>query len=121
MKATSTEENNQVIQNSYDAPGTRDTDALPASMQKGDPQEQDRRVLRTIIFHHVHGFGNDCCRPVRDFSGMAPFLATPIVGDMDWLYSFVLCRGASLHLGTWSLKSWRAYRQPVLSMSGGPL
>jgi hypothetical protein len=50
MKATSTEENNQVIQNSYDAPGRRDTDALSASMQKGDPQEQDRRVLRTIIF-----------------------------------------------------------------------
>ena len=50
MKATSIEENNQVIQNSYDAPGRRDTDALSASMQKGDPQERDRRVLRTIIF-----------------------------------------------------------------------
>jgi len=50
MKATSTVENNQVIQNSYDAPGRRDTDGLSASMQKGDPQERDRRVLRTIIF-----------------------------------------------------------------------
>ena len=113
MKANPTEENNQVIQNH--------TDALAASMQKGDPQERDRRVLRTIIFIMSTGLVVTAAGPVRDFSGMAPFLATPIVGDMDWLYSFVLCRGASLHLGTWSLKSWRAYRQPVLSMSGVPL
>ena len=50
MKATSTVENNQVIQNSYDAPGRRDTDGLSASMQKGDPQERDRRVLQNMIF-----------------------------------------------------------------------
>ena len=40
---------------------------------------------------------------------MAPFLATLILGDMYWLCSFVLCRGASLHLGTWSLKSIQNY------------
>ena len=50
MKANQTEENNQDIQNSYDALGRRHTDALAASMQKGDPQERDRRVFRTIIF-----------------------------------------------------------------------
>ena len=48
--STQSEENNQVIQNPYDALRRRDTDALSASMHKGDPQERDRRVLRSMIF-----------------------------------------------------------------------
>jgi hypothetical protein len=47
---TQSEENNQVIQHRYDALGRGDTDALFASMHKGDPQQRDRRVLRNIIF-----------------------------------------------------------------------
>ena len=47
---TQSEENNQVIQHRYDALGRGDTDALFASMHKGDPQERDRRVLRNMIF-----------------------------------------------------------------------
>jgi hypothetical protein len=47
---TQSEENNQVIQHRYDALGRDDTDALFASIHKGDPQEQDRRVLRSVIF-----------------------------------------------------------------------
>ena len=47
---TQSEENNQVIQHRYDALGRGDTDALFASMHKGDPQERDRRVLRDMIF-----------------------------------------------------------------------
>ena len=43
---TQSEENNQVIQHRYDALGRGDTDALFASMHKGEPQERDRRVLR---------------------------------------------------------------------------
>jgi hypothetical protein len=47
---TQSEENNQVIQHRYDALGRGDTDALFASMHKGDPQERDRRDLRNMIF-----------------------------------------------------------------------
>ena len=47
---TQSEENNKVIQHRYDALGRGDTDALFASMHKGDPQDQDRRVLQSIIF-----------------------------------------------------------------------
>ena len=47
---TQVEENNQVIQRPYDARGRGDTAALFASSHKGDPQEQDRRVLRSMIF-----------------------------------------------------------------------
>ena len=47
---TQSEENNQVIQHRYDALGRGDTDALFASMHKGDPQERDCRVLRNMIF-----------------------------------------------------------------------
>ena len=47
---TQSEENNQVIQHRYDALGRGDTDALFASMHKGDPQERDRRVLQNMIF-----------------------------------------------------------------------
>ncbi len=47
---TQSEENNQVIQHRHDALGRGDTDALFASMHKGDPQERDRRVLRNMIF-----------------------------------------------------------------------
>jgi len=46
---TQSEENNQVIQHRYDALGRGDTDALFASMHKGDPQERDRRDLRNMI------------------------------------------------------------------------
>jgi putative Mn2+ efflux pump MntP len=73
VKATSTEENNQVIQNSYDAPGRRDTDALSASMQKGDPQEQDRRVLRTIIFIMSTGLVMTAAGPFAIFLGWHHF------------------------------------------------
>ena len=44
------EENNQVIRHRYNALGRGDTDSLFASMHKGDPQERDRRVLRSILF-----------------------------------------------------------------------
>ena len=47
---TQSEENNQVMQHRNDALGRGDTDALFASMHKGDPQERDRRVLRNMIF-----------------------------------------------------------------------
>src|ERR1700737_5405745 len=47
---TQSEENKQVIQHRYDALGRGDTDALFASMHKGDPQERDCRVLRNMIF-----------------------------------------------------------------------
>ena len=47
---TQSEENNQVIQHRYDALGRGDTDALFASMHKGDPQERDCRVLRIMTF-----------------------------------------------------------------------
>jgi hypothetical protein len=47
---TQSEENNQVIQHRYYALGRGDTDALFASMHKGDPQERDRRVLQNMIF-----------------------------------------------------------------------
>jgi hypothetical protein len=47
---TQSEENNQVIQHRYDALGRGDTDALFASMHKGDPQERDCRVLRNMTF-----------------------------------------------------------------------
>ena len=47
---TQVEENNQVIQRPYDARGRGETAALFASSHKGDPQEQDRRVLRSMIF-----------------------------------------------------------------------
>ena len=43
-------ENNQVIRHRYNALGRGDTDALAASMHKGDPQERDRQVLRSILF-----------------------------------------------------------------------
>ena len=73
MTANSTEENNQVIQNSYDAPGRRDTDALSASMQKGDPREQDRRVLRTIIFIMSTGLVMTAAGPFAIFLGWPHF------------------------------------------------
>jgi len=44
------EENNQVIRHRYNALDRGDTDALVASMHKGDPQERDRQVLRSILF-----------------------------------------------------------------------
>jgi hypothetical protein len=44
------EENNQVIRHRYNALGRGDMDALLASMHKGDLQERDRRVLRSILF-----------------------------------------------------------------------
>src|ERR1700676_894137 len=47
---TQSEENNQVIQHRYDALGRGDTDAVFASMHKGDPQERDCWVLRNMIF-----------------------------------------------------------------------
>ena len=47
---TQSEENNQIIQHRSDALDRGDTDALFASMHKGDPQERDRRVLRNMIF-----------------------------------------------------------------------
>ena len=43
-------ENNQVIRHRYNALRRGDTDALFASMHKGDPQERDRQVLRSILF-----------------------------------------------------------------------
>ena len=110
MQADLTEENNQVIQNSYDAlVQTPHTDALAASIQKGDPQEQDHPDLADYYFIISTGLAMIAAGPFAIVLGMAPFLATFIVGDMYWLYSFVLCRGASLHLGTWSLKSWREH------------
>jgi hypothetical protein len=47
---TQSEENKQVIQQLYDARGRGDSDALFASMHKGDPQERDRWVLRNMAF-----------------------------------------------------------------------
>ena len=47
---TKSEENKQLIRHLYDALGRGDTDALFASMHKGDPQERDCRVLRYMIF-----------------------------------------------------------------------
>ena len=47
---TKSEENKPVIQHLDDALGRGDTDALFASMHKGDPQERDCRVLRNMIF-----------------------------------------------------------------------
>ena len=47
---TQSEENNQVIRHRYNALGRGDTDALVATMHKGDPQERDRQVLRSILF-----------------------------------------------------------------------
>ena len=47
---TQSEENKQVIQHLYDAPGRNETDALFASMHKGDPLKRDRRILRTMAF-----------------------------------------------------------------------
>src|SRR6476660_6322769 len=44
------EENNQVIRHRYNALGRGDTDALVASMHKGDPPERDHQVLRSILF-----------------------------------------------------------------------
>jgi hypothetical protein len=44
------EENNQVIRHRYNALRRGDTEALFASMHKGDPQERDRQVLRSILF-----------------------------------------------------------------------
>ena len=43
-------ENNQVTRHRYNALGRGDTDALVASMHKGDPPERDRQVLRSILF-----------------------------------------------------------------------
>jgi hypothetical protein len=44
------DENNQVIRHRYNAPGRGDTDALGARMHKGDSQERDRQILRSILF-----------------------------------------------------------------------
>jgi fatty acid desaturase len=86
MTANSTEEN-EVIQNSYDAPGRRDTDALAASMQKGDPQERDRRVLRTIIFILSTGLAMIAAGPFAIVLGWPHF----------WLHlSLAICIGFAL-------------------------
>ena len=47
---TQSEQTNQVIQHRYYALGRGDTDAVFASMHKGDPQERDRRVFQNMIF-----------------------------------------------------------------------
>jgi putative Mn2+ efflux pump MntP len=73
MQANLTEENNQVIQNSYDALGRRHTDALATSMQKGDPQEQDRRILRTIIFIMSTGLAMTAAGPFAIVLGWPHF------------------------------------------------
>jgi fatty acid desaturase len=84
MEANPTEENNQVIQNSYDAPGRRDTDALSASMHKGDPQERDRRILRTIIFIMSAGLAMIAAGPFAIVMGWPDF----------WLHlSLAICIG----------------------------
>jgi hypothetical protein len=44
------EETNQVLRHRYNALARGDTDTLFASRYKGDPQERDRRVLRSILF-----------------------------------------------------------------------
>jgi hypothetical protein len=43
-------ENNQLIRHRYNGLRRGDTDALVASMHKGDPQERDRQVLWSILF-----------------------------------------------------------------------
>jgi hypothetical protein len=47
---TQSEENNHVIRHRYNVLARGGTDALFANLHKGDPQERDRRVLRTILF-----------------------------------------------------------------------
>jgi fatty acid desaturase len=87
MTANSTEETNQVIQNSFDALGRRQTDALAASMQKGDPQEPDRRVLRTIIFMLSTGLAMIAAGPFAIVLGWPHF----------WLHlSLAICIGFAL-------------------------
>ena len=56
---TKAEEHKQVIQHPYDALGRRNTDALFASIHKGDPQERDRRVLRDMTFIASIGLAMD--------------------------------------------------------------
>ena len=93
MKANPTEEKNQVIQNSYDAPGTRDTDALSASMHKGDPQERDRRVLRTIIFIMSTGLAMIAAGPFAIVLGWPHFWLHLSLAICIGFLLFVLCGG----------------------------
>lgn len=109
MQADLTEENNQVIQNSYDAlvqtPHGRPCREYAERRSTGARSPD----LADYYFIISTGLAMIAAGPFAIVLGMAPFLATFIVGDMYWLCSFVLCRGASLHLGTWSLKSWREH------------
>jgi hypothetical protein len=107
---TQSEENNQLIQHSYDTLGRSDRDALFASRHKGDPEERDRRVWRSMIFTASTGMAMIVAATfatVLGYSGFWQNLWLAIcIGFTVLFFAGLFCFGSEL-----SSKNWRNRRE----------
>jgi hypothetical protein len=113
---TQSEESNQLIQHPYDTLGRTDRDAVFASRHKGDPQERDRRVWRSMIFTASTGMAMIVAATfatVLEYSGFWQNLWLAIcIGFTVWFIVELFRFGSEL-----SSKSWRDARYETWSRS----